>query len=125
MSELQDLKILEELKTMNILMRVNNLLLSKFILQFGIVKKELGLREHKAFFRFEIDKKDYEDLCAEFGDDDVNVALQRLDRMLLQNKLCCPHNIKNYITRRVKKTQRTRQKRKERQKLANEEQEGT
>ena len=42
-------EILEQLKQINILTRVNNLLLSKFVLQLQVVKKELHLPKLKGF----------------------------------------------------------------------------
>lgn len=88
-----------------ILLRVNNLLLARFILQLYNVRSELGLPKRHTAFKFEILEDDYEDLCKEFGKDDVDKALYWLDRALLLNKQDCPNNIKRYIVNKLKKKQ--------------------
>lgn len=93
----------KEIKQLQILVRVNNLLLSKFILQLSETRQELGLPKRQSFFRFEILQDDVDELIKEFGKDEVIKALYRLDRLLLQNKQNCPHNIKKYIRNRLKK----------------------
>lgn len=93
----------KEIKQLQILVRVNNLLLSKFILQLSETRKELGLPKRQSFFRFEILQDDVDELIREFGKDEVIKALYRLDRLLLQNKQNCPHNIKKYIRNRLRK----------------------
>lgn len=93
----------KEIKQLQILVRVNNLLLSKFILQLSETRKELGLPKRQSFFRFEILQDDVDELIKEFGKDEVIKALYRLDRLLLQNKQNCPHNIKKYIRNRLRK----------------------
>lgn len=96
-------QIEKEIKQLQVLMRVNNLLLSKFILQLSETRKELGLPKRQSFFRFEILQEDVDELINEFGKDETIKALYRLDRLLLQNKQNCPHNIKKYIRNRLKK----------------------
>lgn len=96
-------EIIDNLKQLQILVRVNNLLLSKFILQLSETRKELGLPKRQSFFRFEILQDDVDELIKEFGKDEVIKALYRLDRLLLQNKQNCPHNIKKYIRNRLRK----------------------
>lgn len=96
-------ELLETSKRTEILIRVNNLVLSKFILQLAQVRKDLGLPKRQTFFKFELLDEDYEQLVKEFGKEETNKALYRLDRMLLQNKLNCPHNIKKYISNRIKR----------------------
>lgn len=93
----------KEIKQLQILVRVNNLLLSKFILQLSETRKELGLPKRQSFFRFEILQEDVDELINEFGKDNVVKALYRLDRLLLQNKQNCPHNIKKYIRNKLRK----------------------
>lgn len=94
--------ILDELKQVNILLRVNNLLMSKFIVQLANVRRELGLPPRISFFKFELLEEDYNSLVSEFGQQEVDKAMYKLDRLLLQNKQNCPHNIKKYLRRRLK-----------------------
>lgn len=100
----QELNQIEnEIRQLQVLVRVNNLLLSKFILQLSETRKELGLPKRQSFFKFEILQDDVDELIKEFGKDETIKALYRLDRLLLQNKQNCPHNIKKYIRNRLKK----------------------
>lgn len=96
-------QIEKEIKQLQVLVRVNNLLLSKFILQLSETRKELGLPKRQSFFKFEILQEDVDELIKEFGKEETIKALYRLDRLLLQNKQNCPHNIKKYIRNRLKK----------------------
>jgi hypothetical protein len=96
-------QIEKEIRQLQVLVRVNNLLLSKFILQLSETRKELGLPKRQSFFKFEILQDDVDELIKEFGKDETVKALYRLDRLLLQNKQNCPHNIKKYIKNRLKK----------------------
>lgn len=96
-------QIEKEIRQLQVLVRVNNLLLSKFILQLSETRKELGLPKRQSFFKFEILQEDVDELIKEFGKDETIKALYRLDRLLLQNKQNCPHNIKKYIRNRLKK----------------------
>lgn len=96
-------KILDELKTLTILTRVNNLLLSKFILQMAAVREKLDI-SCKTFFRFEILEEEYNSLVEEFGEQEVDKAMYRLDRLLLQNKQQVPHNIKKYLKNKLRKS---------------------
>lgn len=96
-------EIVNNLKQLQILVRVNNLLLSRFILQLSETRKELGLPKRQSFFKFEILQDDVDELTKEFGKDEVIKALYRLDRLLLQNKQNCPNNIKKYIRNKLKK----------------------
>lgn len=104
-----DREVLNQLKELNILTRVNNVLLSKFILQLQTVKRELHLPRLVSFFRFEILKDEYEELCEEYGRNEVDKALYHLDRQLVRNKLECPNNIKRYIKTQMRKTERNRE----------------
>lgn len=99
----QENQIEKELKQLQVLVRVNNLLLSKFILQLSETRKELGLPKRQSFFKFEILQDDVDELIREFGKDETIKALYRLDRLLIQNKQNCPHNIKKYIRNRLRK----------------------
>lgn len=93
----------KELRQLQVLVRVNNLLLSKFILQLSETRKELGLPKRQSFFKFEIFQDDVDELIKEFGREETIKALYRLDRLLLQNKQNCPHNIKKYIRNRLRR----------------------
>ena len=99
----QESQIEKELKQLQVLVRVNNLLLSKFILQLSETRKELGLPKRQSFFKFEILQDDVAELIKEFGKDETIKALYRLDRLLIQNKQNCPHNIKKYIRNRLRR----------------------
>lgn len=99
----QENQIEKEIKQLQVLVRVNNLLLSKFILQLSETRKELGLPKRQSFFKFEILQDDVDELIKEFGKDETIKALYRLDRLLIQNKQNCPHNIKKYIRNRLRK----------------------
>lgn len=96
-------ELAQELKTINTLIRVNNLLLSRFILQLSEVRKELGLPKRQVFFKFELLEDDYKSLVNEYGKENVDKALYKLDRLLLNNKQQCPHNIKKYISKKLQK----------------------
>lgn len=93
-------KCLVDLQTLT---RVNNLLLSRFILQLSEVQKELGLPKRETFFKFELLEDDYLLLVKEYGKSETDRALYRLDRLLLQNKQQCPHNIRKYIDKQLRK----------------------
>ena len=80
MSHIETNDISEQLKEINVLMRVNNLLISRFILELATIKKDLGIPKRQK----------------------TNRALYRLDRLLLLNKQQCPHNIAKYIRRKLK-----------------------
>lgn len=99
--ELLDLE--QELKNLQVLVRVNNLLLSRFILQLSKTRDDLGLPKRNVFFKFELLQEDYDELVERFGKKETDKALYRLDRLLLSNKQQCPHNIKKYISTRLLK----------------------
>lgn len=103
MDDLLEREISAQLKQINILLRVNNVLLSKFIVQLQTTKKLLGLPKLEPFFKFELLEEDYLDLVREFGKKDTDVALYRLDKQMVANKVQCPHNIKKYIKEKLKK----------------------
>lgn len=109
------LQIIEdEIIKLQILIRTNNLLLSRFILELDNVKKDLGIPKRQTFFRFEILDDEYNDLVSEFGKPNVDKALYKLDRLLLLNKQSCPNNIARYIRRKlIKKESRDSEKRHE------------
>ena len=98
-------KIESELRKINILIRTNNLLLSRFILQLSTVRKELGLPKRNVFFKFELLQEDYEELVLQFGKQEVDKALYHLDRLMLTNKQQCPNNIKKYLVKKLSKKQ--------------------
>jgi len=97
------LDIEQEIKNTQILLRVNNLLLSRFILQLSKTRDDLGLPKRNVFFKFELLQEDYDELVETFGKKETDKALYRLDRLLLSNKQQCPHNIKKYITTKLLK----------------------
>ena len=96
------LELSDEISQNKILLRVNNLLLARFILQLSQVRNDFNLPKRNTFFKFEILDDDYQGLCKEYGKDIVDKTLYRLDRTLLLNKQDCPHNIKKYITNKIK-----------------------
>ncbi|MCM1324186.1 MAG: hypothetical protein NC218_08485 [Acetobacter sp.] len=85
------------------MIRTNNLLLSRFILELAKVRKELGLPKRCFFFKFELLEAEYKELVNEFGKEKVDKALYRLDRLLLTNKQQCPNNIAKYIRNKLSK----------------------
>lgn len=93
----------EEIKKLQILTRVNNLLLSRFILQLQDIREEFNIPKRKTFFKFELLEEDYNELISEFSQSKVDKALYHLDRLLLKNKQQCPNNIKKYIRNKLKK----------------------
>lgn len=109
-------QIKEELNKVQILIRTNNLLLARFILQLSETRKELGLPKRNVFFKFELLEDDYNELIKEFGKEETDKALYRLDRMLIKNKQQCPNNIRKYIASKLRKSLL---KKKERKKKSN------
>ena len=103
----QDIDLQKELKDIQVLIRVNNLLLSRFIVEIAKTRNELGLPKRMFGFKFEILEDEYKQLINEFGKDDVDKALYRLDRLLLTNKQQCPNNIPKYIRSKIEKSRRT------------------
>ena len=95
--------IIRELEKLQILIRTNNLILSRFIMELSTVRRELGLPKRKTFFRFELLEEEYNELVSEYGRSNVDKALYRLDRLLLTNKQQCPNNIAKYIRRKLTK----------------------
>lgn len=106
--------VTDDLVTTQVLIRTNNLLLSRFILALEKTRKKMGLPEREIGFKFELLENEYKDLIAEFGQDEVDKAMYRLDRLLLTNRQQCPRNIKKYLHRRLKKSQNNRSIKKER-----------
>lgn len=105
-------QIKEELNKVQILIRTNNLLLARFILQLSETRKELGLPKRNVFFKFELLEDDYNELIKEFGKEETDKALYRLDRMLIKNKQQCPNNIRKYITSKLRKSLLNKKERK-------------
>lgn len=105
-------QIKEELNKAQILIRTNNLLLARFILQLSETRKELGLPKRNVFFKFELLEDDYNELIKEFGKEETDKALYRLDRMLIKNKQQCPNNIRKYITSKLRKSLLNKKERK-------------
>ena len=104
------LAIENEIAKLQILVRVNNLLLSRFILQLSKTRDDLHLPKRNVFFKFELLQDDYNELVNEFGQDMTDKALYKLDRMLLENKQDCPNNIKKYIATKLKKKSKVNNK---------------
>lgn len=105
--QLQDIK--DSLEKVQILIRTNNLLLARFILQLSETRKELGLPKRNVFFKFELLQEDYDKLVTEFGKEETDKALYRLDRLLIRNKQQCPNNIRKYIATRLRRKQKNEQ----------------
>ena len=105
-------QIKEELNKVQILIRTNNLLLARFILQLSETRKELGLPKRNVFFKFELLEDDYKELIEEFGKEETDKALYRLDRMLIKNKQQCPNNIRKYIASKLGKSLLKKEERK-------------
>lgn len=103
------LAIENEISKLQILIRVNNLLLSRFILQLSKTREDLHLPKRNVFFKFELLQDDYDDLVKKFGRDMTDKALYKLDRMLLANKQDCPNNVKKYIAGKLKKKSKVKQ----------------
>lgn len=103
-------QIKEELNRVQILIRTNNLLLARFILQLSETRKELHLPKRNVFFKFELLEDDYKELVQEFGQEETDKALYRLDRLLIRNKQQCPNNVRKYITNRLRKSLSKREK---------------
>lgn len=110
MEEQTILELKKIIKDLEVITRVNNLLLSRFILELGTVRKDLGLPKRCTFFRFELLQEEYDKLVQEFGKHETDKALYRLDRTLAQNKQQCPHNIGKYIHNRLKKNRLSRER---------------
>lgn len=106
--------VADDLVTTQVLIRTNNLLLSRFILALEKTRKKMGLPEREIAFKFELLEEEYKELVAEFGQDEVDKAMYRLDRLLLTNRQQCPRNIKKYLHKRLKKSQNNQSKKKER-----------
>ena len=105
-------QIKEELNKVQILIRTNNLLLARFILQLSETRKELGLPKRNVFFKFELLEDDYKEVIEEFGKEETDKALYRLDRMLIKNKQQCPNNIRKYIASKLRKSLSNKKERK-------------
>lgn len=102
--KIEELK--QNIKDIEVIMRVNNLLLSRFILQLSEVRKELGLPKRNVFFKFELLQTDYEELVDQYGKQEVDKVLYRLDRAMILNKQNCPHNIKKFVANKLKRKAR-------------------
>lgn len=104
LQQLQDVK--DGLEKVQILIRTNNLLMARFILQLSEVRKELNLPKKNVFFKFELLQEDYDKLVNEFGKEETDKALYRLDRLLIRNKQQCPNNVRKYIATRLRRKQK-------------------
>ena len=100
--------LFDELHTLQILIRVNNLLLSKLINEWNNVKTEMGLPRRYFSFKFSILKEEYDELAKIFGEKEVQKALYKLDRLLITNKQNCPTDIKKYIQSYLKRNKAKR-----------------
>lgn len=94
--------VMERLNRTEILIRTNNLLLSRFILELATLQKKFHIPKSLTFFKFEITKEEYDKLCKEFKKTEVDKALFYLDRLLLKNKQQCPNNITRYVRTKLK-----------------------
>ena len=98
--------ILAETKRTQVLIRTNNLLISRFILELSKTRKELGLPKRVLFFKFDLLEDEYYKLVDEYGKEETDKALYRLDRLLLTNKQQCPNNIAKYIRKRLSESEK-------------------
>lgn len=98
--------ILAETKRTQVLIRTNNLLISRFILELSRTRKELGLPKRVLFFKFDLLEDEYYKLVDEYGKEETDKALYRLDRLLLTNKQQCPNNIAKYIRKRLHESEK-------------------
>lgn len=96
----------EMLRTQEILLRTNNIIMSRFILELNNLMTELKIPRHKLFFKFAISDDDYDLLVKEFDSASVDKALIKLDKLLMTNKQDCPNNIYQYTRARLKQAQR-------------------
>lgn len=101
--------ILAETKRTQVLIRTNNLLISRFILELSKTRKELGLPKRVLFFKFDLLEDEYYKLVDEYGKEETDKALYRLDRLLLTNKQQCPNNIAKYIRKRLSESEKRSQ----------------
>ena len=108
-------QIKEELNKVQILIRTNNLLLARFILQLSETRKELGLPKRNVFFKFELLEEDYNELIKEFGKEETDKVLYRLDRMLIKNKQQYHNNIRKYIASKLRKSLSNKKRKKEKE----------
>lgn len=92
----------EMLRTQEILLRTNNLIMSRFILELNNLMTELKVPRHKLFFKFSISDDDYDLLVKEFDSTSVDKALIKLDRLLMTNRQDCPNNIYQYTRSKLK-----------------------
>lgn len=97
--------ILAETKRTQVLIRTNNLLISRFILELSRTRKELGLPKRVLFFKFDLLEDEYYKLVDEYGKEETDKALYRLDRLLLTNKQQCPNNIAKYVRKRLRESE--------------------
>lgn len=97
----QDINVIEELQKVEVLIRTNNMLLSRFILELSNLQKQYNLPRRVVFFKFELMQEEYDRLVEDYGKPPVDKALYKLDRLLLTNKQQCPNNIAKYIRKRL------------------------
>lgn len=110
--EEKEFEIDEKLKNIEILLRVNNILMTRFIVTFNNIFRRFNLPKCLTFFKFEILEDDYKALVSEFKKESVDKALYNLDRLLLANKIDCPNNIAKYIRTKIKNSVKRANKRK-------------
>lgn len=109
MDEQLQREMLHRLTQLEILQRVNNVIISKFIRQLERTRKELRLPKSISCFTFDLTEDEYEELNSEYDPKDVNKALYYLAHQLAENKMDCPNNIKKYIIRQLKKQKANRE----------------
>lgn len=97
------LQLQEEMQKLQVLVRTNNLLLSRFILELSNIQQRYNLPQRVVFFKFELMQDEYNRLVEDYGKSLVDKALYQLDRLLLTNKQQCPNNIAKYIRRKLKR----------------------
>lgn len=103
MSESFQREVLQRLTQLEILQRVNTVIISKFIRQLDSTRRELHLPKLVSFWTFDLTDDEYDELISEYDPKDVNKALYYLARQLAENKMDCPNNIKRYIIKQLKR----------------------
>lgn len=96
-------EVLQKLTQLEILQRVNTVIISKFIRQLDSTRRELHLPKLISFWTFDLTDDEYDELISEYDPKDVNRALYYLARQLAENKMNCPNNIMKYIVKQLRK----------------------
>lgn len=101
--------ILLKLERNEVLIRTNNLLISRFILELNSIRKSMNLPKSNIYFKFVLTNEEYNSLVDEFGQVVVDKAMYKLDRLLLTNKQQCPNNIAQYVRKKLRKNGKSKE----------------